>query len=45
MKRTGKRKSLLNMCGLLGAVSLLSYAAAVVFSPLAYPGMIRWRRR
>lgn len=38
MKRTGKRKSLLNMCGLLGAVSLLSYAAAVVFSPLAYPG-------
>ena len=29
MKRTGKRKSLLNMCGLLGAVSLLSYAAAV----------------
>ena len=38
MKRTGKRKSLLNMCGLLGVVSLLSYAAAVVFSPLAYPG-------
>ena len=38
MKRAGKRKSLLNMCGLLGAVSLLSYAAAVVFSPLAYPG-------
>ena len=38
MKRTGKRKSLLNMCGLLGAVSLLSYAAAGVFSPLAYPG-------
>lgn len=38
MKRTGKRKSLLNMCGLLGAVSLLSFAAAVVFSPLAYPG-------
>ena len=38
MKRTGKRKSLLNMCALLGAVSLLSYAAAVVFSPLAYPG-------
>ncbi len=38
MKRTGKRKSLLNMCGLLGAVSLLSYASAVVFSPLAYPG-------
>lgn len=38
MKRTGKRKSLLNMCGLLGAVSLLSYSAAVVFSPLAYPG-------
>ena len=38
MKRTGRKKSLLNMCGLLGAVSLLSYAAAVIFSPLAYPG-------
>ncbi|MDD3921034.1 MAG: DUF998 domain-containing protein [Eubacteriales bacterium] len=33
-----KRKSLLNWCGLLGVVSLLSYTAAVVFSPLAYPG-------
>lgn len=32
------KKSLLNWCGLLGIVSLLSYAAAVVFSPLAYPG-------
>ncbi len=32
------KRSLLNWCGLLGIVSLLSYAAAVVFSPLAYPG-------
>ena len=32
------KKSLLNYCGLLGVVSLLSYTAAVIFSPLAYPG-------
>lgn len=31
-------KSLLQKLGLLGVVSLLSYTAAVVFSPLAYPG-------
>lgn len=29
---------LINWCGLLGVVSLLSYTAAVLFSPLAYPG-------
>ena len=28
----------LRLCGALGVVSLLSYAAAVLFSPLAYPG-------
>ncbi len=28
----------MNYCGLLGVVSLLSYTAAVVFSPMAYPG-------
>ena len=33
-----KKKSLLNDCGLLGVVAFLSYTAAVVFSPLAYPG-------
>jgi hypothetical membrane protein len=32
------KKSLIHWCGLLGIVSLLSYTAAVVFSPLAYPG-------
>lgn len=32
------KKSLINWLGLLGVVSLLSYTAAVVFSPLAYPG-------
>ncbi|NLT39977.1 MAG: DUF998 domain-containing protein [Clostridiales bacterium] len=32
------KKSLVQWCGLLGIVSLLSYTAAVVFSPLAYPG-------
>ena len=35
------RKPLLQKLGLLGVVSLLSYTAAVVFSPLAYPGY-RW---
>lgn len=32
------KKSLLQNLGLLGIVSFLSYAAAVVFSPLSYPG-------
>ena len=32
------KKSLLQRLGLLGVVSFLSYAAAVVFAPLAYPG-------
>ena len=32
------KKPLIQKLGLLGVVSLLSYAAAVVFSPLAYPG-------
>lgn len=33
-----EKKNLLNYCGLLGVVAFLSYTAAVVFSPLAYPG-------
>ena len=33
-----KKKSLLNYCGLLGVAAFLSYTAAVVFSPIAYPG-------
>lgn len=33
-----KNKSLLQKLGLLGVVSLLSYTAAVIFAPLAYPG-------
>lgn len=33
-----KNKSILNYCGLFGVVAFLSYTAAVVFSPLAYPG-------
>ena len=32
------KKTLLNFCGLLGVVSLLSYTVAVIFAPLAYPG-------
>lgn len=34
------KKLLINWLGLLGVISLLSYTAAVVFSPLAYPGYI-----
>lgn len=37
-------KKLVNYCGLLGVISLLSYAAAVIFSPLAYPGY-DWKRQ
>ena len=33
-----ERKNLMNCCGLFGIVAFLSYTAAVVFSPLAYPG-------
>lgn len=32
------KKTLLNYCGLLGIVAFFSYTAAVVFSPMAYPG-------
>ncbi|MGL4772434.1 MAG: DUF998 domain-containing protein [Clostridium sp.] len=31
-------KTLINKFGLLGVISLLSYTAAVLFAPLAYPG-------
>ena len=31
-------KKLINWLGLVGILSLVSYAAAVIFSPLAYPG-------
>lgn len=33
-----KKKNFINYCGLLGVVAFISYTAAVVFSPLAYPG-------
>ena len=33
-----RKKNFMNHCGLLGIVALLSYTAAVVFFPLAYPG-------
>lgn len=32
------KKTLINYLGLLGVVSLLSYTAAVIFSPIAYEG-------
>lgn len=32
------KKSLVNYLGLLGVISFLSYAAAVIFAPSAYPG-------
>ncbi|MCL2839827.1 MAG: DUF998 domain-containing protein [Defluviitaleaceae bacterium] len=33
-----KQKTLIHWCGLLGVVSFLSYAVAVIFAPSAYPG-------
>ena len=33
-----KKKNFINYCGLLGVAACISYTAAVVFSPLAYPG-------
>lgn len=40
MKKTTEKstKSLVQILGLCGVASFLSYAAAVIFSPLAYPG-------
>lgn len=38
------KKTLINYMGLLGVLSLLSYTAAVVFSPLSYPGY-DWMRQ
>ena len=32
------KRNFINYCGLLGIVAFLSYIAAVIFSPLAYPG-------
>lgn len=32
------KKSMLNILGLAGVVSFISYAAAVIFAPFAYPG-------
>ena len=32
------KKSMLNVLGLAGVVSFVSYAVAVIFSPLTYPG-------
>lgn len=32
------KRTLIHWCGLLGVVSLISYVAALLFSPLAYPG-------
>lgn len=32
------KRDLIQWCGLFGVISFLSYVAAVIFSPLAYPG-------
>ncbi len=34
-----KDRKLINWLGLTGLVALISYAAAVIFSPLAFPGL------
>lgn len=37
-KGENNEKTLIQKLGLLGVLSLLSYTAAVIFAPLAYPG-------
>ncbi len=37
METLALKKSLINWLGLLGPISFISYVAAVIFSPLAYP--------
>ena len=37
-KKTDKKRKLINWMGLAGLLSFLSYTAAVVFSPLKFPG-------
>ena len=39
-----EKNPLINKLGLLGIVSFISYAAAVIFAPLAYPGY-EWQSR
>jgi len=39
---TKSKRTLINWLGLLGVVSFISYALAVIFAPLAYPGY-NWR--
>ena len=39
------KRTLTQKLGLLGVVSFLSYTAAVVFAPLAYPATTGWHRR
>ena len=36
--KNNEKRTLTQKLGLLGVISLLSYTAAVVLSPLAYPG-------
>ena len=43
-RRYGENNQMINRFGLLGVAGFLSYAAAVVFSPLAYPGY-EWKSR
>lgn len=38
LKNSMMERTLINWLGLLGVIALLSYIAAVMFSPLAYPG-------
>ena len=38
MSMKTQKKTLINWLGLLGLVSLISYAAAVIYTPSAYPG-------
>lgn len=38
LNMNNKKKTLINYLGLLGVIGFISYTAAVIFAPSAYPG-------
>ena len=38
MSKEDNKKKLINWLGLIGIIQLISYTAALIFSPMAFPG-------
>ena len=38
MSKDDNKKKLINWLGLIGIIQLISYTAAIIFSPMAFPG-------